>query len=234
MNTIISTKDFMVRYGEKVILSHINIEVLAGQFLAVLGENGAGKTSFIKALTGQNKQTEGTLTVATNRIGYVPQFRDISRDYPLSIAEFVGLNFNHGSRLWFTKEEKQLITKALNRMDLNQMRDQRLGLASGGQKQRAFVAQALVKNPDLLILDESTASLDHEHKVQLLENVRTLQQTTNMTVLFITHEIKLVTDFADGYLSFENGKVQQGDATQLQTLTMDMTSRHKEDEVRHV
>lgn len=55
-----------------------------------------------------------------------------------------------------------------------------------------------------------------------------------MTVLFITHEIKLVTDFADGYLSFENGKVQQGDATQLQTLTMDMTSRHKEDEVRHV
>lgn len=86
----------------------------------------------------------------------------------------------------------------------------------------------------MLILDESTASLDHEHKVQLLENVRTLQQTTNMTVLFITHEIKLVTDFADGYLSFENGKVQQGDATQLQTLTMDMTSRHKEDEVRHV
>ncbi|GMA70284.1 hypothetical protein GCM10025879_15300 [Leuconostoc litchii] len=157
-------------------MSHINIEVPAGQFLAVLGENGAGKTSFIKALTGENNQTQGLLTVNAKQIGYVPQFRDISRDYPLSITEFVGLNFNQGSRLWFTKTEKSAVEQALKRMDLTTLGNQRLGLVSGGQKQRAFVAQALVKNPDLLILDESTASLDHEHKVQLLENVRHLQR----------------------------------------------------------
>ncbi|TYC46007.1 ABC transporter ATP-binding protein [Leuconostoc litchii] len=231
---IIKTKNFRVSYGDKTILSHINIEVPAGQFLAVLGENGAGKTSFIKALTGENNQTQGLLTVNAKQIGYVPQFRDISRDYPLSITEFVGLNFNQGSRLWFTKTEKSAVEQALKRMDLTTLGNQRLGLVSGGQKQRAFVAQALVKNPDLLILDESTASLDHEHKVQLLENVRHLQREKNMTVLFITHEIKLVADFADGYLLFENGQVKQGSSDELQTLTTDLTTRHSEDEVRNV
>lgn len=95
----------------------------------------------------------------------------------MSIAEFVGLNYNKkGWRLWFSPVEKQQIAAALQRMDLSDIASKRLGLASGGQQQRAFVAQALVQQPDLLILDESTASLDHEHKVALLQNIKQLQR----------------------------------------------------------
>ncbi|MGL5465666.1 MAG: ATP-binding cassette domain-containing protein, partial [Leuconostoc lactis] len=72
---IIETKDFGVRYGEKVIFSDANIDIPAGRFFAILGENGAGKTSFVKALIGQNVQTVGQLSRQVKRIGFVPQFR---------------------------------------------------------------------------------------------------------------------------------------------------------------
>lgn len=231
---IIQTQDFGIRYGEKVILAHANIDVPEGRFFAVLGENGAGKTSFIKALIGQNQQINGQIQLNTKKVGFVPQFRDITRDYPLSIAEFVGLNYNQGWRLWLNKQERAAVFAALKRLDLSDMADKRLGLASGGQKQRAFVAQALVQQPDLLILDESTASLDHEHKVALLQTIKQLQRETQLTVLFITHELKLVSQFADGYLFFENGHVSQGEASELQSLTTQITNIHEEDEVRHV
>jgi len=231
---IIQTQDFGIRYGEKVILAHANIDVPEGRFFAVLGENGAGKTSFIKALIGQNQQINGQIQLNTTKVGFVPQFRDITRDYPLCIAEFVGLNYNQGWRLWLNKQERAAVFAALKRLDLSDMADKRLGLASGGQKQRAFVAQALVQQPDLLILDESTASLDHEHKVALLQTIKQLQRETQLTVLFITHELKLVSQFADGYLFFENGHVSQGEASELQSLTTQITNIHEEDEVRHV
>lgn len=231
---IIHTKDFGIRYGEKIILSQANIDVPAGRFFAVLGENGAGKTSFVKSLIHQNHQTTGELHLNTTRVGFVPQFRDITRDYPLSINEFVALNYNKGWRLWLNPQEKLDVQEALRLMDLSNIAEKRLGLASGGQKQRAFVAQALVQRPNLLILDESTASLDHEHKVQLLKTIKQLQKTQNLTVLFITHELKLVSQFADGYLFFENGRVTQGDTNELQSLTMKITHIHEEDEVRHV
>ncbi|MBZ5977813.1 MAG: ATP-binding cassette domain-containing protein [Leuconostoc gelidum] len=231
---IIRTKDFGIRYGEKSILAHVNIDVPTGRFFALLGENGAGKTSFVKALIGQNHQTDGELKLNTNRVGFVPQFRDITRDFPLNIAEFVALNYNKGWRLWLNKREKTAVYSALKLMDLADISDKRLGLASGGQKQRAFVAQALVQQPNLLILDESTASLDHEHKIQLLQTIKQLQETQHLTVLFITHELELVAQFADGYLLFENGHVTQGEVDELQSLTMKMTHIHAEDEVRHV
>ena len=136
--------------------------------------------------------------------------------------------------MWLNKREKSAVESALKLMDLADMSDKRLGLASGGQKQRAFVAQALVQQPDLLILDESTASLDHEHKIQLLQTVKQLQKTQHLTILFITHELELVAQFADGYLLFENGHVTQGGVDELQSLTMKMTHIHAEDEVRHV
>lgn len=234
MMAIIQTRDFGIRYGEKAVLSHVNVDVPAGRFFALLGENGAGKTTFIKALIGHNQQTNGLLTLNAKRIGFVPQFRDITRDYPLSIAEFVGLNYNKGWRLWFSPVEKQQIGAALQRMDLSDIASKRLGLASGGQQQRAFVAQALVQQPDLLILDESTASLDHEHKVALLQNIKQLQKAQDLTVLFITHELKLVSQYADGYLLFDNGHVTQGEAKDLGALTTKMTAPYDEDEVRHV
>ncbi|MGX7051165.1 ATP-binding cassette domain-containing protein [Leuconostoc palmae] len=231
---IIETKNFGIRYGERVVLSDVNIDVPAGRFFALLGENGAGKTTFIKSIIGQNQQTTGELLVNTTLIGFVPQFRDISRDYPLSISEFVSLSYNSGWRFWLSNQEKKRISESLTRMDLADIADKRLGLASGGQQQRAYVAQALVKSPELLILDESTASLDHEHKVALLQNVTALQKAHNLTILFITHELKLVSQFADGYLLFKNGTVSQGEAEDLNVLTLEMTHRHDEDEVRNV
>jgi len=97
-----------------------------------------------------------------------------------------------------------------------------------------FLNDQLVKQPELLILDESTASLDHEHKRQLLTAIVRLQKETGLTVLFITHELTLVSDFADGFLLFDAGNVTQGNAQALKKITVDMTLTHPENEVHYV
>lgn len=96
-----------------------------------------------------------------------------------------------------------------------------LGMTSGGEKQRAYLAQALVNQPDLLILDEPTASLDVAVKHELIGLVRQLNQTNGLTVLFVTHDLPLAKEFTDQYLLLQNGRMSTGSA---QAITDDMIS----------
>ncbi|CAH1852885.1 metal ABC transporter ATP-binding protein [Convivina intestini] len=228
---VITAKDLTVKYGEKVILHDVNVTIPQQSFVAILGENGAGKTTLIKALLGQNRSITGQLSTQARQIGYVPQFRSISRDYPLSIRSFVGLGFNHGWQPWYRASEKKAITRAIAEVDLTDLADNRLGLVSGGQKQRAFVAQALAQEPDLLILDESTASLDARHSIELVQTIVKLQQEHQMTVLWITHDTSWVKKYADYFLWVHDQQVTAGPIDQLPATAI---SHGQEEEVHNV
>jgi zinc/manganese transport system ATP-binding protein len=152
------------------------------------------------------------------RIGYVPQFRNVDIDYPLSVRNFVSLNLLHNWRPWLSRKERSRVKRVLKQADLEQIADRPLGLASGGEKQRAYLAQALLNRPQLLILDESTASLDNEMKFELLDLVSRFQQN-GLTVIFITHDMDLAQRYGTRYLMMKKNGYESGPINELNVLT---------------
>lgn len=146
-------------FDNQVVFSGLNFQLTPGSKTAILGENGSGKTTLIRIIMGILTPTSGSITLGDvdNRpikIGYVPQFRNIDKDYPLSLRSFIELN----APLVKNAAYKKRVADVLAKTELTEISDYRLGRASGGQKQRAYLAQALLEQPDLIILDEATAS----------------------------------------------------------------------------
>lgn len=191
-----------------------------GEFLVVVGENGVGKTTLVRALLGQLKPKAGVIKKPKDLIiGYVPQFRNLDDEYPLSIRDFVALNLPVRRLPWLGHRERQRLDEVLAETNLKPIEDRLLGSASGGEKQRAYLAQALLRSPQLLVLDESTASLDNEMKYELLDLVDQERQR-GLTVLFVTHDLDLARRYASDYLfldrnGFDSGPIDQLPISQL-------------------
>lgn len=168
---------------------------------SLIGANGVGKTTLTKLIMGQLKPTTGRIIRSPRlRLGYVPQFRNIDPEYPLSLRSFVALNQMQRHLPWHSKQEKAAVTAVLKETGLSERADQPLGMASGGEKQKAYLAQALLTRPNFLILDEATASLDVNTKTELMTLVNALNQRHGMTVLFVTHDLDLAKEFTQQYL----------------------------------
>lgn len=221
---LIQAADLSQAFGDRTIFSHINFTIPRGAMVSLVGANGSGKTTLTRILLDILKPTSGQVTTAGDghlQVGYVPQFRNLDRDYPLSVRSFVQLNQLGRPWPWHTAAEKQGLNHVLTETNLLKLAATPLGMTSGGEKQRAYLAQALVNQPDLLILDEPTASLDVAVKHELIGLVRQLNQTNGLTVLFVTHDLPLAKEFTDQYLLLQNGRMSTGSA---QAITDDMIS----------
>ena len=167
--SIVTVNDLTVAYGNHQVIDNLSFNINQGDFLVVIGENGVGKTTLVRSMLGFIKPQKGEIIISPQtKIGYVPQFRNIDQEYPLSIRDFIALNVQHSFLPWLRTSERQRVDEIISQTNLQKIADRPLGLASGGEKQRAYLAQALLPNPSLLILDESTASLDNEMKYELL------------------------------------------------------------------
>ncbi|MDM8331436.1 ABC transporter ATP-binding protein [Limosilactobacillus pontis] len=212
---VVSVEDLNVAYGNHQVISDLSFTVNEGDFMVVIGENGVGKTTLVRALLGLIKPHSSEIDVpASNLIGYVPQFRNIDEEYPLSIRDFVSLNVKKTGFPWLSKKERAKVDRMIRMTDLTAIADRPLGLASGGEKQRAYLAQALLRSPKLLILDESTASLDNEMKYELLDLVTRFQQE-NLSVMFITHDWDLARHFGTRYLQMMPNGYSEGPINEL-------------------
>ena len=216
---ILEAHDLWEDFSEKQVLNNLSFKLKRGTFLSIVGENGVGKTTLIKIILGQLKPTKGTIEFFPNRkavkIGYVPQFRNIGDEYPLSVKNFVSLNFNGYKIPWLIRHEKARLKQILQQTNLTKIENEPLGQTSGGEKQRAYLAQALINQPDLLILDESTASLDPIAKENLLELVKNLNQKTGVTVISVTHDIPLTKQFSDEFLLLKADGYETGPINDL-------------------
>ena len=212
---VISVEDLNVAYGNHRVITDLSFTVNEGDFMVVIGENGVGKTTLVRALLGLLKPRSGEIDIPANtKIGYVPQFRNIDEEYPLSIRDFVSLNSGKGVIPWLSKRERARVDRMIRMTDLTAIADRPLGLASGGEKQRAYLAQALLQSPQLLILDESTASLDNEMKYELLDLVTRFQQD-NLSVMFITHDWDLARHFGTRFLQMKRNGYNEGPINEL-------------------
>ncbi|MFT8392849.1 MAG: ATP-binding cassette domain-containing protein [Liquorilactobacillus ghanensis] len=218
--SLITCSHLSMAFGSKQLFTDLNLIIPRGDFFCLLGANGTGKTTFIKLLLGKETPTDGKIELAAElhnaaNIGYVPQFRNIDANYPLSIQNFVALKLSNSFKPWLSKQEKSQVAQALELTGLTAKQQQVLGKASGGEKQRAYLAQAILKQPELLILDEPTASLDKTAKYEVLETVKRLNETAGTTIIFISHDWELVSKYGKHYLEFDNGQYKTGTTADL-------------------
>lgn len=215
---VLTVNDLTVAYGDQTVFSGLNLTINDGDFLIVVGENGVGKTTLVRALLGLIKPQSGTIDgPRSTQIGYVPQFRNLDEEYPLSVRDFVALNSRHSHLPWLTRQEREELDRMIQVTDLKKIAGRPLGLASGGEKQRAYLAQALLPNPRLLILDESTASLDNEMKYSLLDLVTQFQEK-GLSVMFITHDWDLARHYGTRYLHMTTTGYETGSVNELTAL----------------
>lgn len=204
---ILTVKDLTMSFDTKTIFKDLNFDLKEGSMTALLGPNGTGKTTLINILMKLLVPTQGSFQFSKGiKLGYVPQFRNIDAEYPLSIKAFVGLN----APLIKNKRVKKQIEVDLNETELSTIQNTSMGEASGGQKQRAYLAQALLDHPNMIILDEATASLDPIAKDELMKLIKHLNQEHGMTVLFVTHDVPLARKYMDEYLYLNHGTITQG------------------------
>lgn len=214
---VVSVENLNVAYGDHPVITDLSFTVNEGDFLVVVGENGVGKTTLIRAILGLIKPRSGVVNIpADTKIGYVPQFRNLDEEYPLSVRDFVSLNVSNKLVPWLNKKERARVNRLIRITNLENISNRPLGLASGGEKQRAYLAQALLPNPQLLILDESTASLDNEMKYELLDLVTRFQQN-GLSVMFITHDWDLAKHYGTRFLHMMPNGYEEGSINELPT-----------------
>jgi zinc/manganese transport system ATP-binding protein len=206
-------------YGRRTLWSGLDLDLAPGEFVAVLGANGSGKTSLLRVVLGQQQLSSGTAEIAgrpvrrgSQHIGYVPQQRRIDPLTPLRARDVVGQGLD-GHRWGIGRSpagRRRRVTAALASVGADGYADVPIGLLSGGEQQRVRIAQALVADPPLLLCDEPLLSLDLHSQRTVTALVDRRRREANTAVLFVTHEINPVLPYVDRVLYLAGGQFRVG------------------------
>jgi zinc transport system ATP-binding protein len=196
-----------VQFGKAAILRDLSFHVSRGTSLAILGPNASGKTVLFRALIGAIP-FHGTVQWAPGtRIGYVPQKLDLERDVPITGMDFLRARAALAPQVQ-AMESDATVARTLGLVGVpREAAEQPIGTLSGGQFQRLLIAFALVGDPNVLLLDEPTAGVDEPGQERLNELVRRLQRDQGLTVLFISHELSVVSRYANNVLCLSRERV---------------------------
>jgi zinc transport system ATP-binding protein len=207
-NAIVDLENVGVQYeGDVQALENISLQIYQKDLVGIIGPNGAGKSTLLSVILGLVKPTTGGVRLfgkpisseALRRVGYVPQKaqpRDVN--FPSTVYETVlmGRVPKAGLLHRLGKEDHQKVKEVLERLELEDLRDRRIGLLSGGQSQRVFLAKALVSDPELLILDEPTSGVDAPSRKEFYGILGKLNQESGVTLILSSHDIGIVTTLA--------------------------------------
>ena len=196
-------------YAARQLWQDVTLSVAAGEFVAVLGPNGSGKTSLVKVLLGLTTLTSGSVEIGglppkrgSNSTGYVPQQRGFDRDVPIEGIDLVRLGLD-GHRWGFglpSTRRRRLVDAAVAAVGATAFAHSPVGRLSGGEQQRLRVAQALLGKPKLLLCDEALLSLDLKHQREVVALIDSKRRAANLAVLFVTHEINPILPIVDRVL----------------------------------
>ena len=198
-------------------LKNISCEILENTFSIVFGPNGAGKSTLLQTIVNELQPTTGTISIfnrspgdARQLVGYVPQIFSVRKDFPLSVFDAVSMGILAPlGILGFWKSEYSIrANEALERLSLSELKDSQIRELSGGQLQRVIIARTLVANPKILLLDEASSGIDVGAKETLIELLVTLKK--DMTIVFVTHDISVVSKDVDSILCLNRELVSHG------------------------
>lgn len=201
---VISIKDMRVDYDGFTVLDGINLSVRENDFLGVIGPNGGGKTTLLKVLLGLIRPQRGEVKVmgsspleARNHMGYVPQFSLHEHDFPINVWDVVILG-RLSKKKWFEGfdgQDREAAEKALKTVNMLNLKDRQIDRLSMGQKQRVFIARALVSEPKILLLDEPTASVDEPMQEDIYKFLKSLKD--KITIVLVSHDVGVISSYVD-------------------------------------
>lgn len=223
----ISLRQATLAFGHRVLWQGLDLEVRAGEFVAVLGPNGSGKTSLLRVLLGTQALSAGSVRIAgepagrgNQRIGYIPQQRAHDSTLTLRGRDLVGLGLDGhhwGVGLTRIRERRARVNQALDSVGALPFADAPVGRLSGGEQQRLRVAQALISDPRLLLCDEPLLSLDLGHQRVVSGLIDARRRAAGSAVLFVTHEINPVLPLVDRVLYLVDGQFRIGTPDEVMT-----------------
>ena len=196
---VIQIENLWAGYDNRPVLEDINLTVHESDFLGLIGPNGGGKTTLLKTLIGLIKPYRGKIQVMGKsvkdgrcHIGYVPQMVEMDREFPIRVWEVVQMGLLGCRRPLqpITDADRELIHYALTQMDMEQLQNRAIGDLSIGQRQRVYIARALATDPQILLLDEPTASVDPQVAGMIYELLKKINQT--VTILMVSHDMNAV------------------------------------------
>ena len=212
-------QSIFVRYGYREVLRDVSFDLKGGEIIVLLGANGAGKTSLIRALNGTIQVSNGEIRLEgkllreysrreiAQKIGVVAQ--ETETKFPVTVLEFVlAGRFAHGRAFgWESDEDIALAKESLEACDLADYSSRLMNELSGGERQRVVLARALATNSDVLLLDEPTANLDLAHQALMFRLVRERCRQHGASAIVITHDLNLAAGFGDEIMLLKGGSV---------------------------
>ena len=187
--SLVQVEDLSVRYGARTALSRVSLRIEPSEIVTIVGPNGSGKTSLLRAIIGAIKPFQGRVVQASSlKIGYVPQKLHIDETLPITVSRFLKLAGG------VTAAD---IDYALTQAGVPALEKAQLSQLSGGQFQRVLLARALIAKPDLLLLDEATQGLDQRGSASFYQQIETVRRNTGCAVLMISHELHVVMSASD-------------------------------------
>ena len=186
-------------YDKTLVLQKVDFEINQGEFVGIFGPNGGGKTTLLKLLMGFEKPSFGKIhlfgkepSCHRKKIGYVPQINRLDKQFPITVLEVVLMGCLSEASFFgkLSNACKEKALSALNKVGLLEKKNERFGSLSGGQAQRVLIARAIVNDPDILFLDEPTASVDPSAEESILALLQELKG--KMTILMVTHDLQTI------------------------------------------
>lgn len=216
---LIEGKALSIAYDGKEVVHGIDLHIKKGEILSIVGPNGCGKSTVLKALTRLKKPTQGDIflegkniqeiptKLIAKKLAILPQIRQTPEDFSVDMLIRYG-RYPHGhlsGRL--KKEDKVIIDWALNKTGMSHHRQKKLTQLSGGERQRAWIAMALAQKTDIIVLDEPTTFLDLSHQLDVLELVHDLNRNEGVTILMVLHDLNQAVRYSDRLYMMRRGRI---------------------------
>ena len=190
--TILEVENLIVSYSNHIALKDINFKVNEGEYICLVGENGSGKSTLIKTIVGLLKQDEGkvNLNIPLDCVSYLSQTNLKDLNFPATAKEIIMSGVQKHHKLpFYTKQDKEKYIEIIKKLKIEDIQNKRIGDLSGGQKQRVLIARALIREPQLLILDEPATGLDYNITKELYKILEKLNKENHMAIIMATHDL---------------------------------------------
>ncbi len=200
---LVDVQHLWAAYDDETVLEDINLTIHQDDFLGLIGPNGGGKTTLLKAILGLIRPLKGSVSIlgkppqkGRRHIGYVPQFTIFDSDFPIKVWDVVQMGRLGPEKLFkrLTTQDQEIVSERLGWVDMLQHKNRALSELSGGQRQRVYIARALATKPDLLLLDEPTVSVDVEARAKIYDLLHQINEH-GVAILLVSHDLNVISRY---------------------------------------